>query len=106
MYMERYSVGEEEHREVHLSAAAFDQLLELTCDTPTILQEAQWRGLGVEQSPGWMHIGEAPGKPHVLLFCRPQDSLAEPEAAEATMKPEAAAEVVPGAPKPRKIKSP
>lgn len=36
-----------------------------------LLSEAQWRGLGVQQSRGWVHYAIHRPEPHILLFRRP-----------------------------------
>jgi len=35
-----------------------------------LLDEDQWRALGVQQSPGWIHYAIHSPEPHVLLFRR------------------------------------
>ena len=35
------------------------------------MSEAEWRGLGVQQSQGWVHYLVHEPEPHVLLFRRP-----------------------------------
>ena len=36
-----------------------------------LLTDAEWRGLGVTQSRGWMHYAIHRPEPHILLFRRP-----------------------------------
>merc|ERR1711934_899172 len=36
-----------------------------------LLTETEWRGLGVQQSRGWVHYAIHRPEPHILLFCRP-----------------------------------
>ncbi len=36
-----------------------------------LLDEEQWRGLGIQQSLGWVHYEIHRPEPHVLLFRRP-----------------------------------
>ena len=36
-----------------------------------LLSESEWRGLGVQQSRGWVHYEIHRPEPHVLLFRRP-----------------------------------
>ena len=36
-----------------------------------LLSEAEWRGLGVQQSRGWSHYEMHRPEPHILLFRRP-----------------------------------
>jgi len=35
-----------------------------------LLSEAEWRGLGVQQSRGWEHYAIHRPEPHILLFRR------------------------------------
>uniref|UniRef100_A0A6B2LVZ8 Cyclin-dependent kinases regulatory subunit n=1 Tax=Arcella intermedia TaxID=1963864 RepID=A0A6B2LVZ8_9EUKA len=37
----------------------------------TLLEEDQWRALGVQQSLGWVHYAIHSPEPHILLFRRP-----------------------------------
>jgi len=36
-----------------------------------LITETEWRNLGVQQSPGWIHYMSHPPEPHILLFRRP-----------------------------------
>ncbi|XP_055699696.1 cyclin-dependent kinases regulatory subunit-like [Phlebotomus papatasi] len=36
-----------------------------------LMTETEWRNLGVQQSPGWVHYMLHSPEPHVLLFRRP-----------------------------------
>ena len=36
-----------------------------------LMSEKEWRGIGVQQSPGWIHYMIHGPEPHVLLFRRP-----------------------------------
>ena len=36
-----------------------------------LLQEQEWRGLGVQQSRGWVHYAVHRPEQHILLFRRP-----------------------------------
>uniref|UniRef100_A0A8D9ETB2 Cyclin-dependent kinases regulatory subunit n=1 Tax=Cacopsylla melanoneura TaxID=428564 RepID=A0A8D9ETB2_9HEMI len=38
------------------------------------MTETEWRNLGVQQSPGWVHYMLHLPEPHVLLFRRPKHS--------------------------------
>ena len=40
---------------------------------PRILEEHEWRGIGVTQSLGWVHYEIYIPEPHILLFRRPKD---------------------------------
>jgi len=35
-----------------------------------LLSEKEWRDLGVQQSPGWVHYAVHKPEPHILLFKR------------------------------------
>uniref|UniRef100_A0A6M2DFX1 Cyclin-dependent kinases regulatory subunit n=1 Tax=Xenopsylla cheopis TaxID=163159 RepID=A0A6M2DFX1_XENCH len=37
-----------------------------------LMSETEWRNLGVQQSPGWVHYMMHNPEPHVLLFRRPK----------------------------------
>jgi len=36
-----------------------------------LMTETEWRNLGVQQSPGWVHYSQHNPEPHILLFRRP-----------------------------------
>jgi len=36
-----------------------------------LMTETEWRTLGVQQSPGWVHYMTHDPEPHILLFRRP-----------------------------------
>ncbi|XP_067832153.1 cyclin-dependent kinases regulatory subunit 1-like isoform X1 [Heptranchias perlo] len=36
-----------------------------------LMSETEWRNLGVQQSPGWIHYMIHEPEPHILLFRRP-----------------------------------
>ena len=36
-----------------------------------LLSESEWRGVGVQQSRGWVHYACHAPEPHILLFRRP-----------------------------------
>lgn len=36
-----------------------------------LLSEAEWRGIGVQQSRGWVHYAIHRPEPHIMLFRRP-----------------------------------
>ncbi len=36
-----------------------------------LMTESEWRNLGVQQSPGWIHYMMHAPEPHILLFRRP-----------------------------------
>ena len=37
-----------------------------------LLSEPEWRGLGVQQSRGWVHYAIHRPEPHIMLFRRPK----------------------------------
>lgn len=39
----------------------------------TLLSEEEWRAIGVQQSPGWIHYMVHNPEPHILLFRREKD---------------------------------
>lgn len=54
-----------------------------------LMTETEWRNLGVQQSPGWVHYMLHAPEPHVLLFRRPlpqqsQDSVASASSVRST----------------------
>jgi len=40
-----------------------------------LMTETEWRNLGVQQSPGWIHYMIHQPEPHVLLFKRPRTDV-------------------------------
>ncbi|TMW49811.1 hypothetical protein DOY81_005120 [Sarcophaga bullata] len=42
-----------------------------------LMTETEWRNLGVQQSPGWVHYMMHAPEPHVILFRRPRTDLGE-----------------------------
>ncbi|XP_029046642.1 cyclin-dependent kinases regulatory subunit-like isoform X2 [Osmia bicornis bicornis] len=40
-----------------------------------LMSETEWRNLGVQQSPGWVHYMMHVPEPHVLLFRRPRTDV-------------------------------
>mmetsp|Transcript_11621 Transcript_11621/g.34384 ORF Transcript_11621/g.34384 Transcript_11621/m.34384 type:complete len:93 (-) Transcript_11621:406-684(-) len=38
-----------------------------------LLSEAEWRGIGVQQSRGWVHYAIHRPEPHIMLFRRPKN---------------------------------
>ncbi|XP_017466606.1 PREDICTED: cyclin-dependent kinases regulatory subunit [Rhagoletis zephyria] len=40
-----------------------------------LMSETEWRNLGVQQSPGWVHYMIHAPEPHVILFRRPRTDL-------------------------------
>eukprot|EP00727_Mastigamoeba_balamuthi_P014274 m51a1_g947 putative cyclin-dependent kinases regulatory subunit (76) ;mRNA; r:274553-274920 len=68
-YSERYSDDVYEYRHVTLPA----DIAKLV-PKGRLMSEAEWRALGVQQSPGWVHYEIHKPEPHILLFRRPKGS--------------------------------
>ncbi|XP_062566712.1 cyclin-dependent kinases regulatory subunit 1-like [Saccostrea cucullata] len=49
-----------------------------------LMTETEWRNLGVQQSPGWIHYMVHTPEPHILLFRRPLPQTTPHPAAMAT----------------------
>jgi cyclin-dependent kinase regulatory subunit CKS1 len=47
-----------------------------------LMTETEWRGLGVQQSHGWIHYMIHEPEPHILLFRRPVTCGAPPSQEE------------------------
>ncbi|XP_046662634.1 cyclin-dependent kinases regulatory subunit-like [Homalodisca vitripennis] len=64
-YSDRYSDEKYEYRHVILP-------VDLAKKVPKnhLMTETEWRNLGVQQSPGWIHYMMHGPEPHVLLFRR------------------------------------
>ncbi|KAJ2779472.1 hypothetical protein H4R18_003991 [Coemansia javaensis] len=67
-YSERYSDDECEYRHVSLP----EGLRKYLPNPLRLLSEDECWGLGVRQSPGWVHYMIHKPEPHVLLFKRPK----------------------------------
>ncbi|KAF8372249.1 cks-1, partial [Pristionchus pacificus] len=65
-YSNKYEDDEYEYRHVHAPK-------EVTKLIPKnrLMSESEWRSLGIQQSPGWVHYMIHPPERHVLLFRRP-----------------------------------
>ncbi|XP_050306483.1 cyclin-dependent kinases regulatory subunit [Anthonomus grandis grandis] len=44
-----------------------------------LMSEDEWRGIGIQQSKGWIHYMNHKPEPHVLLFKRPITEQPPPE---------------------------
>ncbi|KAI8124626.1 Cyclin-dependent kinases regulatory subunit [Lucilia cuprina] len=66
-YSEKYFDAVYEYRHVILPP-------DLTKMVPKshLMTETEWRNLGVQQSPGWVHYMMHAPEPHVILFRRPR----------------------------------
>ncbi|CAI5444562.1 unnamed protein product [Caenorhabditis angaria] len=65
-YSNRYSDDEFEYRHVHVTK----EIAKLI-PKDRLLSETEWRSLGIQQSPGWIHYMIHGPERHVLLFRRP-----------------------------------
>ncbi|XP_041861260.1 cyclin-dependent kinases regulatory subunit 2 [Melanotaenia boesemani] len=65
-YSETYNDDDFEYRHVVLPT----ELSKLVPSTH-LMTEEEWRGLGVQQSKGWVHYMVHKPEPHILLFRRP-----------------------------------
>ncbi|KAJ8316461.1 hypothetical protein KUTeg_006475 [Tegillarca granosa] len=50
-----------------------------------LMTETEWRNIGVQQSPGWVHYMVHTPEPHVLLFRRPITQPPPPMAMQQTI---------------------
>ncbi|KAF7994143.1 hypothetical protein HCN44_011412 [Aphidius gifuensis] len=69
-YSEKYNDDKYEYRHVILSS-------DMARNVPKshLMTETEWRNLGVQQSPGWVHYMMHTPEPHVLLFRRARTDL-------------------------------
>lgn len=69
-YSEKYFDDTYEYRHVIVSS-------DLAKKVPKshLMNESEWRNLGVQQSPGWVHYMMHTPEPHVLLFRRLRTDL-------------------------------
>jgi cyclin-dependent kinase regulatory subunit CKS1 len=65
-YSERYKDSTHEYRHVILPPS-----IAMNVPRNRLLEEHEWRGLGVVQSEGWVHYAIHKPEPHILLFKRP-----------------------------------
>ncbi|KAL1522115.1 hypothetical protein AB1Y20_021757 [Prymnesium parvum] len=66
-YSEKYHDDDFEYRHVILPKHVAKNLPKPS----KLLGESEWRGLGVQQSRGWVHYAIHKPEPHILLFRRP-----------------------------------
>jgi len=69
-YSEKYGDETYEFRHVILPKAIAKDMFRIT-GGKRLLEEDEWRGLGVTQSRGWYHYEIHRPEPHILLFRRP-----------------------------------
>lgn len=65
-YSEKYCDDQYEYRHVILPKDFVRKL-----EPIRLMSEDEWRGLGVQQSRGWVHYELHRPEPHILLFRRP-----------------------------------
>lgn len=65
-YSAKYYDDEHEYRHVILPKS-----IARTLKKDVLMSETEWRGIGVQQSRGWIHYMVHRPEPHVLLFRRP-----------------------------------
>ncbi|KAL7637962.1 UNVERIFIED_CONTAM: hypothetical protein RMT77_011575 [Armadillidium vulgare] len=68
-YSDKYYDDKYEYRHVMLPK----EIAKLVPKTH-LMTETEWRALGVQQSPGWVHYLVHEPEPHILLFRRPLTS--------------------------------
>ncbi|KDQ61092.1 hypothetical protein JAAARDRAFT_32093 [Jaapia argillacea MUCL 33604] len=76
-YSDRYTDDEWEYRHVILPKPLLKMLpkpyfMDDDSGCLRLLTEAEWRGIGIQQSLGWIHYEVHAPEPHVLLFRRPK----------------------------------
>mmetsp|Transcript_10059 Transcript_10059/g.25185 ORF Transcript_10059/g.25185 Transcript_10059/m.25185 type:complete len:98 (-) Transcript_10059:75-368(-) len=69
-YSEKYHDDRYEYRHVILTKAIAKEMYKLTSGK-RLLEEGEWRDLGVQQSRGWAHYEIHRPEPHIMLFRRP-----------------------------------
>ncbi|XP_026753221.1 cyclin-dependent kinases regulatory subunit-like [Galleria mellonella] len=69
-YSERYTDDVYEYRHVLLPPDVARHV-----PKSHLMTETEWRNLGVQQSPGWLHFMVHNPEPHVLLFRRPRTDI-------------------------------
>ncbi|KAJ1901299.1 hypothetical protein LPJ66_000884 [Kickxella alabastrina] len=65
-YSERYSDDDHEYRHVSIP----EGLRKYLPHPPRLMNDNEWRSLGVHQSYGWLHYMIHEPEPHMLLFRR------------------------------------
>ncbi|KAH7726618.1 CKS-1 protein [Aphelenchoides avenae] len=66
-YSSKYEDDEYEYRHVHVPKALASRI-----PRNRLMNESEWRSLGVQQSLGWVHYAIHAPEPHILLFRRPK----------------------------------
>lgn len=70
-YSNKYEDDEFEYRHVHVTKDIAKLI-----PKNRLMSETEWRSLGIQQSPGWMHYMIHGPERHVLLFRRPLQNAA------------------------------
>lgn len=65
-YSDKYCDDLYEYRHVILPKEIYKKI-----QKNKLLEEMEWRGIGVQQSRGWQHYEIHKPEPHILLFRRP-----------------------------------
>ncbi|CAO4375260.1 Protein CBR-CKS-1 [Caenorhabditis briggsae] len=65
-YSNKYEDDEYEYRHVHVTKDVAKLI-----PKNRLMSETEWRSLGIQQSPGWIHYMIHGPERHVLLFRRP-----------------------------------
>jgi cyclin-dependent kinase regulatory subunit CKS1 len=65
-YSEKYQDTAYEYRHVILTKELFNKI-----PVGKLLEEKEWRALGITQTKGWVHYTYHKPEPHILLFRRP-----------------------------------
>ncbi|KAI1731425.1 cyclin-dependent kinase regulatory subunit domain-containing protein [Ditylenchus destructor] len=66
-YSNKYEDDEYEYRHVHVTK----EVAKLV-PRNRLMSESEWRSLGIQQSPGWIHYMIHSPERHILLFRRPK----------------------------------
>ncbi|KAL3077352.1 hypothetical protein niasHS_013341 [Heterodera schachtii] len=69
-YSNKYEDDEYEYRHVHVTKEVAKQV-----PHNRLMSESEWRSLGIQQSPGWVHYLIWPAERHILLFRRPKPKV-------------------------------
>mmetsp|Transcript_40946 Transcript_40946/g.94261 ORF Transcript_40946/g.94261 Transcript_40946/m.94261 type:complete len:102 (-) Transcript_40946:316-621(-) len=69
-YSDKYSDDRFEYRHVILPKTIAREMCKIN-QGKRLLEEDEWRSLGVTQSRGWVHYEIHKPEPHILLFRRP-----------------------------------
>lgn len=70
VYSEKYMDAEYEYRHVILTKDVYKLM-----PRKRVLQEAEWRRLGVKGSPGWINYDIYNPEPHILLLRKTRSNI-------------------------------